>query len=325
MGKSSPSTPEIPDYEELAEDQAAINAKATQVGTFANRPNQVTPYGSSEWKWNTRTDPLTGEPVLEWTQTNELDPGLQSALESQIGFTEDVSGLAGGMFGNIADAYANPYDPSGLRQISELEDPLAYRDRAESAVYDRYTSRLDDRYSQDEEALQSRLYNQGLRPGDEAYDAEMQTFGEGRTDAYQAAMNEAVGAGREESALLYGQQLEEQAQSAALREQQYVEELRNRNMPLFEAQALLEGQGIPSIDGFGFTPASTASGADIYGAGQDSYLGAIDAYNAEQAASQGKMSGLSSLAKLGITAAGSIFGGPPGAAATTVATDALWT
>lgn len=66
------------------------------------------------------------------------------------------------------------------------------RQRAEDAIYNRRTSRLDPMWGDREKALQTELYNKGLREGDEAYTKAMRDFNFGRTDAYETAMNEAI-------------------------------------------------------------------------------------------------------------------------------------
>ena len=45
----SPDPPPPPDYSSLARQQAALNEGAANAQTWANRPNQVNPYGSVTW------------------------------------------------------------------------------------------------------------------------------------------------------------------------------------------------------------------------------------------------------------------------------------
>lgn len=49
MCQSSPPTPQTPDYQGLAQQQADQSLKLARIVTTANRPNQVTPYGTSSW------------------------------------------------------------------------------------------------------------------------------------------------------------------------------------------------------------------------------------------------------------------------------------
>lgn len=77
------------------------------------------------------------------------------------------------------------------------------RQSVEDALYQRATSRLDPQWGDRAAGFEAKLYNQGLRPGDEAYDKAMRDLEFARTDAYQAARNAATAeGGREQSRLI---------------------------------------------------------------------------------------------------------------------------
>lgn len=319
MGKSKsapipevPDLPDPPDYAALARQQAELDERGIARNIWANRPNQVTPWGSTNWEASLMRDPATGRNVTNWTQTQNLDPQLQAAMDAQFGLGQNRSELAGGMFGGVEDAYGTPWSTEGVRGIADVQDPLEFRQRAEDAAYDQFRNRADRRYGESEEALQSRLLNQGLRPGDEAYDAEMRRFDESKTDAYQTAANAAVAAGLNESQTLYGQGLQNQAQSAQLREQQIQELLRDRNIPLSEINNLVSGQDIQDITQPGFaSTGAVARGPDLVGAAgnqfnaqmqnfTNQYQSGIDAYNAREQQRQSRNSGISNLVSAGL-------------------------
>lgn len=263
MGKKD--TPDPPDYRGAAEEQAAASAENLMSQNYANRPTQVTPWGTSSWQTSSQIDPSTGQRVTGWQQNIELDPRSQQALDSQMGLQQRRSDLAGGMYDRVANEFGPTMDfsqfddpggrveagnysteglmpfgnmnPDGLRDygsldtqgledfgrldsqglpsygdlntegLSNVTDPSQLRQQAEDSVYNRFTSRLDPQFEQRSEALESRLRNQGLRPGDEAYDMAMENFGRERTDAYQTAAYDANTAGRAEAGQLFGQQL----------------------------------------------------------------------------------------------------------------------
>jgi hypothetical protein len=258
-------TPDPPDYRGAAEEQAQASAEITNMQTYANRPNQNTPFGSQNWDTESVIDPATGQRVTRWTQNTELNPMAQAALEDQQYITRGRSDLAKGLLDRARDEYGpmvnwdnfqdlrnapevpdyqspeyssfggqglssraglpgtSNYDRSQLMPFGnnvnpeqlqrgldfsdapEIGDPRDLRGRAEDAVYQSATSRLDPQFEQRAEALESQLRNQGLRPGDEAYDTAMQNFERQRTDAYQQANFAAINAGRDEAAQLFGQ------------------------------------------------------------------------------------------------------------------------
>lgn len=292
MGKS---TPDAPDYEALAQQQGELNREAATAQTAANRPDQITPWGKIKWEPKQFRDPVTGQKATTWRQETTLRKPLQRALEDQQGVIESRSDTARGLTGDLRRAYQDPLDYDQFRDVTEVENAKALRRHAEDAMYDRSTSRLDPRFEDEAEKLSVDLRNRGLRPGDQAYEAEMDRFNRGKTDAYQAALNESVGAGRAEAGQIFGQQQSQQAQSAALRQQEIVEALQARNMPLNEINALLAGQGISSPTAPNVPYAQGFSPANVLGAASSQYGSEVDAYNARQGQQQGLFSGLMNL------------------------------
>lgn len=60
---------------------------------------------------------------------------------------------------------------------------------AADAAYKQMTSRLDPMFAQRESSMRTQLLNQGLSEDSDAYKRQMASFGQGRNDAYQTAMN----------------------------------------------------------------------------------------------------------------------------------------
>lgn len=152
-------TPEAPDFTAAAEAQARASQELSREQTAANRPNQSSPFGSSQWSLG---------PDGQWTQTTALSPELQAR--------------AGGLMGEIANA-----GPIGTGDEA--------RQQAIDSAYGQAISRLDPQWAQREESTRARLAAQGLDPGSEAFGAEMGNFSRGRNDAYSSAMANAIGQG----------------------------------------------------------------------------------------------------------------------------------
>jgi hypothetical protein len=138
--------------------QAQQNQAAT---TQANRPNITTAYGGQ--KWTTGPD---GKPQL----TTSFDGALGDANNS--------------LQQQYADALRNP--------LGTGDDA---RNQAITAAYGQATSRLDPQWDKRQEAMRTQLLNQGLDPSSQAYQSQMQDFGQQRNDAYGSAMNSAIGQG----------------------------------------------------------------------------------------------------------------------------------
>jgi hypothetical protein len=305
-GKSGPSAP---DYRGAAEEQAKASKEVTEQQTWANRPNQVTPFGSQTWGNQLEWDPATQQYLNKWQQTTELNPASQRALDDQFAVQEARSGIAKDMTGRLQEELGDPMDWSSFRPGGEAVDAQDYgnigdfRDDQEQNLYSRATSRLDPQWGQREDQLRSRLYNMGAKEGDQAYDQEMENFGRDRNDAYNQAMFASIAGGGSEAAnqIGMGGQIQGQEQGAsayqtALRQQDIAEALQRRGMSLNEINAAMSGQqvALPSMPSF--QGAQRAEGLQALNAAQMQGQSALDTFNAEQAAMQGMMSGVGSLA-----------------------------
>lgn len=321
MGKK---TPKAPDYQGAAEEQARSSREVTSIQNWANRPTQITPFGRQDWETSAQIDPATGQPVTAWTQRTSLTPESQRALDAQLGLTADRSELGSSLMPRVEDEFGSPMDWSSFEQRGERVNPEEltrsigdtgrYWDDAENAIYGKFASRMDPRFARDKEQLQSRLYAQGLREGDEAYTNAMTDFEQNKNDAYeQAAYQATIGAGQEASRyqdmdVAKGAFANQAAQQAfdmnrgassfatQLRQQDIAEEMQRRGFSLNEINAILTGQqvGLPGMPGF--TNAGRSEGVQSLAAAQMQGQSALDAYNAEQAGLQGLMSGVGSLA-----------------------------
>ena len=179
--------------------------------------------------------------------------------------------------------------------------------------------------------MEIKLANQGLRPGDQAYDAEMKNLGQERNDAYSSAMNDAITGGGAEASRTFGmdmsrrgmmtgetgaqadfanqarrQALGEQVSlkdrsfdqgmqqvnyANSLRDQAIKEEMNRRGTSLNEMNALLTGQQVNAPQMQNFNQAGRAQGADYSGAMRNTYDADLNRTNASNMAMQGMMSG----------------------------------
>lgn len=108
MGKKS--APPPPDYAALAQQQGKENRDTAQYNAELNRVNQVTPYGTLTWSQQTGAD---GKP--RWTQTVALSPEQQKLQEGQNALSQSYLNTANSGVGRVADAMAQSFDTSKLR------------------------------------------------------------------------------------------------------------------------------------------------------------------------------------------------------------------
>lgn len=187
------------------------------------------------------------------TQTSYAAP-IQQAVEG-------YQGMMPGLQQRIA---------SRLSQGSAFDDPN-YRQNIQDAMLSRMN------FGADEESLRTRLANQGLMEGSEAWRREMDTFNQGKNDARMQAF---LGSGQEMQNLLG---LESQARMA----------------PIQEANAVSQSMygAVPQFQQF-------QSNYNLTNPVQQQYQEQLDQYNAKQARNSQLIGGLFQLGSSAIGAAG---------------------
>ncbi len=225
--------PASPDYAGAADAQYRSGVQATQAQTAANRPNQYNPWGSTTWSQDGNGN---------WTQNVSLNPNEQTALTAQQGTQASRSQTAQGLNPLIAGNLSQPLDFSG---VQKLDTGAQARDQAITGAYNQATSRLDPRFSQGQEALSAQLAAQGLDPTSEAAQTAQHNFDLSKNDAYSSAMNGAIAQGTTAGSALFNQSLQGRQQGIG-------EVMTQRENPINEQNALLNGQMVsgPNFQGF---------------------------------------------------------------------------
>lgn len=263
-GKSRPPPP--PDYRAAAQETAAGNLESARLAARANRVDQFTPYGSL-----TYTD-LGND---RWRQDMNLTPQAQQALNQQLDLNQKYGEVANIGFDRARSIFENPeLDVGALPQRG-----INVGQTAQEAIL----SRLNPQLSQQEEALRTRLANQGITLGSDAYNREMMAQGQRANDLTMQAA-------------LQGINLDQANRSAALQEQAYLQD-----RPLNLINALRTGNQVQAPQFQQFAQQATTAGPDLLNAANAQYGAAVDATNARNAQRSGMMSGLLGL---GLGAAG---------------------
>ena len=120
MSGSSSSTP---DFTGAANQQSQSQQDLNAQQTWANRPNQNTPWGSTSWQAALGTDPATGAPITNWTQNQTLDPTLQNALGQQFGMLGNRTNIANAMMGRVAQDTSSPFNWGAMPQAGSAVGP----------------------------------------------------------------------------------------------------------------------------------------------------------------------------------------------------------
>lgn len=292
--------PKAPDYKGAAEEQSQASQDIALQQTYANRPGQTTPFGSTSWQTQGGVDPATGKPITQWTQNTQLTPELQHALDSQLGLTSGRSDLGASLFPRAQQEFGTPMDWSkfmsagGVPQATNTDSSQKYYDKAGDAIYNQFRSRMDPRFAQDTEAQDVQLRNRGLKPGDEAYTRAQHDLRQSQNDAYQnAAYQATIGAGQEANRMFgmdlagnaqnFGQNLQSSQYQTQQRQQQIAEEMQRRGFSLNEINALISGQqvGMPQMPSF--MGASAGQAPNYLGAATAQGQADLNAYNSQNA------------------------------------------
>lgn len=226
-----------------------------------------------------------GDPDGGWTQTVSLNPETQKILDKQNALSNQYADITQTGLNRVSGLLSNPeLDMTGVPDRA-INPGMT----AQQAIL----ARLNPQFVSQEEALRSRLANQGITLGSTAYENEMRQQAQSRNDAEQQAALQGIG-------------IDSANRASALQESAY-----RQDRPLNLLNALRGGvqmqnptfQSVP-MQGIAQTP-------DLMGAAGAGYNAQMNNYNASQQGDSG-LGGLfsigSALAGLPMAGGGSIGG-----------------
>lgn len=227
-----------------AQAQSDMNKQTAVTQTQLNSTNQVTPYGNLTYKQIGTWD--DGTPRFEATQT--LSPDQQQLLDLSTATQKNLGQIGVDQSSRIGNLLNTPFslDASRGKAISDIQKTF-----------------LDPQWGENQSSLETKLLNQGVRPGTEAYDKAMRDFSTNRQRAYDQMFLDSYDKGT----------------NSALTE---------RNQPINEISALLSGSQV-SQPNFTQTPQSNVAPVD--------YTGLVNnQYNAQLSQNNAMMGGIFGLA-----------------------------
>jgi hypothetical protein len=263
MGK--PSAPKAPDPAALAREQAEANRVTTfspfgnvNFGTVGEDGSFIPSQGGQAAVQINPTD----------LQTDTL--GLQQQTENDI---------ARQLGQRVSSLPTDQIDISGLPELrTDFSDQAQELERA---TFDRAMGLLSPVFDQREGDLRNQLAQRGLPVGSEAADAELNLFGQNRSNAELAAAQDAVGLGRQEQSRLFG--LTQGARNQGLSETSFL-----RNQPFNELSAALSGS---QLGQFQANPVQ-AQPVDVLGANALQQQSQLANFNAQNQFRSDALSGL---------------------------------
>lgn len=171
--KSQPKPAQVPtppSASNLAEDQMKASKDAAVMQFGMNAVNQNTPFGN-----------LTYNQVGTWGDgTPRYEANVSLSPEEQ-GIYSGLTDLTMGQMGRVGETLEQPFELGN--------------EATEQRLYDLGAARLDPAFGRRRDAMESKLYNQGVMPGTEAYREAMAELGRQENDAY----NQLVLTGRDQA------------------------------------------------------------------------------------------------------------------------------
>lgn len=350
-GGKKQKAPAAPNYAAIAAQEGAQASKIAKEITAANRPTQIDPFGNKiQW---------TQDAKGNWTQTATYSPQVMQQWQNMFNQSNQASGiynnLLGQAGGQLQEGFqpSNPaeeFDPSTMSQdqllgqfgvtgvdsgalsggVPQFSGQMSQQ--FADALYGSVMDRARPEQQRQSEQLATRLRQQGLQPGTEAYDRAMRNLLTSQGDVNTLAAQNAILGGYGEARNQYASQLagnqqafnqllggeaSNRANAAQAWEtfaknyqnqmlgqgQQFQQELTGYNQniqDLLTAQGL---QGAPYTPSFaGFSGATGYNPTDLLGAANASYNAKMGGYNAGQS-KKGSTLGA------GLGFAGSLLGG----------------
>ena len=270
MGKSAPSAP---DPAATAAAQGVANKETAIAQAGLNMTNQITPSGN-----------LSYEQIGTWSDGTPRYQATTSYSPEQQAIYSGANQIAGNQLGAINSALSKPLDLSSLGSAPQYDD--AYRQQVSDAMLARQQPNID----RDEEALRTRLANQGITYGSQAFNDAQLSQGQ-RLNDLRLGIDATAG---NEASRAY--------QNALTGRQQGISEMTlQRSQPINELTALL-GLGQVQNPQFQGVPQTGVANTDVTGPAYQSYQGALNQYNQGQQSTRSALGGLAGLGGAAIMA-----------------------
>ena len=258
--------PAPPDPYKTADAQTGTNIGTAIANNQMGMVNQVTPDGSLTYEQSGTyqyRDPVSGKvyDLPKTTATTTL-----SGINQQIKGQDDQTKLNLAETGNQQSAFLKDY-------LGNVWNPDT--SAIEGRLMELGSQRLDPRFAQEEDRLRTRLENQGVTAGSEAWNREMSSFGQNKNDAFNQLMLQGRGQAMGELAAI-------------------------RNQPLNEISALMGGSQVATPN-FGIFQPQGAATTDVAGLINNNYNQRLGAWNTQQQGQQGLLGGLFGLGASAIT------------------------
>jgi len=254
---SKPKAPAAPDYAGAAIAQGAANIDAARATSRLSNPEWDNAEGSRRIQYGIGGDPDRVRIV------DTMSPVAAQQYGIQQGINTNLLNTASAGLNRVSQQMATPFDMSRIPSVDTRNEATR------QAVAQALMGRLQPQFDRDENAMRTRMANQGITQGSEAWRGEMDRLTQAKNDAMLQAQMQAGS----EASRMFGDQ-------SAARQQSIQEQAYLRNLPLSEINALRTGStpNMPQFQGFS---GSQVQAAPLLQGAQLGEQAAIDRYNAK--------------------------------------------
>ncbi len=279
--------------------------------------------------WSTQPG-AGGLPGVPNVRTTTESPNQQALRQGQEGLGIGLNQLASDQVGVLGDVLGTTFDPrstagaSGFSSTGAAGGPLdlaaalgdydvsrfdpstlgRFQDDTEAHTRELMSRGLDRQFERGEESLRTRLANQGIEAGSQAFGDEMRAFQEGKGDAYtsaelrardtaardraqmlgelQSGYDQYTGARSQQLGELLGERQQRIGESESDYGRDYAAALAERQIPLQEISSIMSGAPIQPLNPGGVRTGSVQP-TDVLGAFGMNQNARNSAYQANQA------------------------------------------
>lgn len=276
------------------------------------------------------------QPGGQWEQLVTLSPEQQRLYETSTQGQQIYGDAALAQLRGVQDRLSSPFEFNGPGVITNVQDRtgqlrsgpdftgIGDPNQSRDAVQGALLSRINPDLERERAGLESRLANQGITMGSEAWNTGMQDYSRMANDArYGAILNagqeqsrmfglglQQAGFNNEAAGQAFGMDMGRASFSNQARSQALQEALALRAQPLNEASALLSGEQV-RMPQFDQVAGVNVAAPDYQGAVGQNFAGQMSQWNAESQRIGQQNAGYAQL--IG-TVAGAALGGPMGGA-----------
>jgi hypothetical protein len=232
-----------------------------------------------------------------WNLTTSLSPTQQRQFDQNNQINEQLGGVAQQGLGYVKSALNQPLGAANALSTS-AGDPQLLQQNVQNALYNNATQYLNPQFAQSDKALESRLANQGVTQGSEAYNAAMLNQSNARQQAYESARNSATGQAVGAAQGMFEQNLQNSQLKNATSAQDFASRQALQQNPINMLNAVRTGQQmntatLPTQQNVAMQQGT--AGPDMLGAetARGNYAQGI--YNADQARAGATMGGIGQL------------------------------